>query len=969
MANGSKNDESPVIPEMRKDPTSGRWSVVARKEKKGQSARYKEPDSDHYLNRLKTPLEGKACPFSRSYGGGKRQEKDPVFGLRWKGDEVELVWHENEAERGKLWHSEEWEVMLVEHDFAQVNRYITPYVFGQGPFLSLAGYGIHDMIIEDPTEDHKPLGVMPWKRTMLILLAMLYRMKGDLGLKNSIPCFPKFNPEIVKPLSKTDGIRHVSFFHNYLRDAGASQEHPHSQIVASPIIPTDVATELAYLLKRYNEPPGRCIYCQVIETEINNRKRERVLFENDSFLAIHPYAPVYPFETWILPKKHSPSFEDIIPEDYSITQSNPLEDLAKIVNDVIGRLYVSLLNPGYNLLLKTAPILRFGEQKYEFHWHIRIEPRSLYKPAGFESGTGIFSCETPPEKAVDFLQGWGVLSNNEKCRGSLRWYIARINELKKNLDQSQPATDEEIQVAWNANHLLEILPQGGRNIRDALELRGILDELMKKHIQLQRSQYQKEYTKEDKQRLQSLSREFEETEGPHYRSDLTTERWVLIPSKKRRKGPEKHKDSVAEWHRDEAREIANTNPLNDANGVCPFCQTIRNGTQPEDKNNGIFGLKEEKNKISLIAPGAQFYNKNGTWDIFVNKNAYPILGRQENKNGGIEMLPILKGSGVFQQIEGKGICDVIVIGDGSDASYIKLDKDSGEYGVGNNCIDTHRSLGQMDEKYTKLVLYAIMMRLGAPKDIFKNGFSINGTRLDVLLEESIYRQSEPIPGPVIKHATIFSNHGKDAGARFAHPTWQIIGTPVIPNEILRELAHAKAYSDNNSGRCCFCDMIGAELEQARAEKRNNPNGDEKPVNRIIYPKPDDNGIIPKSDFIVLAPYAARVPFELWILPREHQTDMIKMNHEQVESLAKILYDTLRTLSEAVDDPPYSLIIKNAPIAPEEHKNMYAHYHWRIIIEPQRLAIDAGYEHLTGIWSNPTPPEEYAKYLREKWKYR
>ena len=1037
-----------ILPEMRKDPTSGQWSVVARKEKnkeeEQETYRYCPPKSDRYLKRLILPLKDKDCPFSQSYSGGRRQEKDPIFGLRWNGDEVEFVWDEKLEERKKLWYSDNWEVMIVEHDFAQVNRHIDPFLFGHGPFLSLAGFGIHDLIIEDPTEDHKPLGVMPWKRTMLILLAMLYRLKGDLGLKNSLPCFPKFNPAMVTSFSKMEGIRHVSFFHNYLREAGASQEHPHSQIIASPIIPTAVAAELDYLHKRYDEPPGRCIYCQVIETELNDRKR--VLFENDSFLAIHPYAPVYPFEIWILPKRHNSSYASIIPEDYSADKPNPLVDLAQIVNDVVGRLYVSLRNPGYNLILKTEPIRREGDRHYMFHWHIRIETRGLYKPAGFEMGTGIYSCETPPEEAVAFLQKWGALAEGENTHGSLQWYMKEIRDLKTKLEKGDVAHEEETQIVWEASQLLEILPHQGQKIQRGLELRSRIEEIREKYPQLMQSRYQQKYPDEPRQRINILPKEFEKTEGPHYRSDPSSYRWVLVPSKKRRVTAQKHADEVQGWRKEEAEKIYKVKEkcrekivdegkkfkgkceslgkdifsgqededydktikkinekinkqtdltdeckkqidnleeeikkaeekllekltLRDDRERCPFCEISR--LSEKDRNIPIIGLKEKNDSSTgqmgedITLEGKDKWKEKDGWDVFLIENLRPILNREVKQD--IRKLPILEGSGPFQHIEGKGICDVIVVGDGNnDTCYI----DSETFKVKENetsldkTLRIHRSLGKMDKKYTRLILYAVMIRLGAKEKSLKGKIekilgSVKSEMQTIYPDKS---EKSGVPGPVVKHVTIFSNHGQDAGARIAHPTWQIMGTPIIPTEIQRELVHAKAYFDENSCRCCFCDMIGAELNLVRKKSKKNGPADEELYNRIIYPYPNNEE---KDGFIVLAPFAARVPFELVILPLNHQSTMYEMSITELENLAEVLHKTLKALSETLKDPPYSLVIKNAPIPPQGQEHMYAHYHWRIVIEPQRLAIPAGYEHLTGIWSNPTPPEEYAKVLREK----
>jgi UDPglucose--hexose-1-phosphate uridylyltransferase len=288
-------------PELRRDPTSGRWTIVAMptdKEKKLEAShRHKKPQ-DHVIRPYQA-YDQNFCPFAQAFSEEKRQEKEPIFGLRWKKDavdEVEVLWSPNPAEMRRIWHSGDWEVILVRTDYAQLDPRVHPDLFGDAPFASVAGFGIHELIIEDPTEEHAPLGVMPWKRTMLILLAALYRLKGDLGLQNSRPCFPRIDAAMFTPLAQTQGVRHFACFHNYLKEAGASQEHPHSQIIASPIIPTDVAAELDFARRRSSEPLGRCVYCQVIETEkhLETEKHfeKRVLFENAAIQRVEEKRPL-----------------------------------------------------------------------------------------------------------------------------------------------------------------------------------------------------------------------------------------------------------------------------------------------------------------------------------------------------------------------------------------------------------------------------------------------------------------------------------------------------------------------------------------------------------------------------------------------------------------------------------------------------------------------------------------------------
>ena len=115
--------------------------------------------------------------------------------------------------------------------------------------------------------------------------------------------------------------------------------------------------------------------------------------ETDLFVTLAPYAPRFPFETWILPKQHASSFEN--------NQTPIYAGLAKVLKDTLSRLDVVLDRPAYNLMIHTSPI---GEEINDhYHWHIEIMPK-LTKVAGFEWGTGFYICPTPPEESARFLR-------------------------------------------------------------------------------------------------------------------------------------------------------------------------------------------------------------------------------------------------------------------------------------------------------------------------------------------------------------------------------------------------------------------------------------------------------------------------------------------------------------------------------------------------------------------------------------
>ena len=149
--------------------------------------------------------------------------------------------------------------------------------------------------------------------------------------------------------------------------------------------------------RRYYYDKERCIFCDMIRQDLESGVR--VIGETELFVTLAPYAPRFPFETWILPKQHASSFEN--------NQTPIYAGLAKVLKDNLARLDVVLDRPAYNLMIHTSPI---GEEINEhYHWHIEIMPK-LTKVAGFEWGTGFYICPTPPEEAARFLRDARVVA-------------------------------------------------------------------------------------------------------------------------------------------------------------------------------------------------------------------------------------------------------------------------------------------------------------------------------------------------------------------------------------------------------------------------------------------------------------------------------------------------------------------------------------------------------------------------------
>ena len=143
--------------------------------------------------------------------------------------------------------------------------------------------------------------------------------------------------------------------------------------------------------KAYYNYKERCVFCDIVRQELNQGLR--LISENEDFVAAAPFAPRFPFETWILPKAHDAFFED--------AQKHEYVSLSKMIRDVLLRVEKVLTNPPYNLIIHTSP-LRETDGRY-YHWHIELMPK-LTRVAGFEWGSGFYINPTSPEEAAKFLR-------------------------------------------------------------------------------------------------------------------------------------------------------------------------------------------------------------------------------------------------------------------------------------------------------------------------------------------------------------------------------------------------------------------------------------------------------------------------------------------------------------------------------------------------------------------------------------
>jgi UDPglucose--hexose-1-phosphate uridylyltransferase len=333
------------VPELRKDPVVGRWVIIS-------TDRAKRP-SDFLHN--KVVQKGGFCPFCP---GNESKTPSEVLAYRTNG--------------GGQKNGSGWTVRVVPNKFPALEIEGTLNRQAEGMFDKMNGLGAHEVILETP--DHSAhLALLPQKHMESVLWAWRDR---------------------IVDLKQDRRFKYIMIFKNHGEAAGATLEHPHAQLIALPIVPKHVSEELEGA-KQYFIMKERCIFCDILRQEMEHPVR--VISENDDFLCFAPFAPRYPFETWIFPKQHESAFENL--------SSHQMINLASALKQLLLKCELALDSPAYNLALHTAPVQENSLDYY--HWHIELIPK-LTNTAGFEWGTGFFINPTPPEESAKFLREAGV---------------------------------------------------------------------------------------------------------------------------------------------------------------------------------------------------------------------------------------------------------------------------------------------------------------------------------------------------------------------------------------------------------------------------------------------------------------------------------------------------------------------------------------------------------------------------------
>jgi len=328
------------MPELRKEPVSGRWVIVATE----RAARPTDFETNPQI------IKSSFCPFCEG-----NEDKTPPEILAYR-------------DNGAMPNTGGWRVRVVPNKFPALQAEGENSKCEDGIYDKMNGIGAHEVIIESP-------------RHIQSLTSL-----DNGNIEEVLSCYRDRLIDLKSDKRFVYGL----LFKNVGFSAGASLEHTHSQLIVTPIVPPLVANEIANA-KVFYQRTGKCLFCDMIQQEIETDKR--VVISTDNFVVFAPFASRFPFETWILPKKHESNFENL--------QGAEAKELAYVLKSVLAKLEATLDFPPYNYIIHSAPF-NVTESKH-FHWHIEIIPR-LTNIAGFEWGTGFYINPTPPEESAELLK-------------------------------------------------------------------------------------------------------------------------------------------------------------------------------------------------------------------------------------------------------------------------------------------------------------------------------------------------------------------------------------------------------------------------------------------------------------------------------------------------------------------------------------------------------------------------------------
>ncbi len=326
------------MPEFRQNLATREWVIVSRE-------RAKRPEEFQTRSPRPTPPPfSETCPFCPGH-----EDRTPPPSLVF-------------PEAGP------WSIRVVPNRFAALLPAMSPDRHRLGRYLFAEGYGIAEVLIESPRHD------------------LTGATLSDEALGDVVDALA----ERYMAIARRPAINLITIFRNHGPLAGTSLEHPHSQIIATPIVPPHVQDPVNNARAYYNNE-GRCVFCDILAEEAD--QRVRIIEETERFLCFVPFAARSPFETRIYPKRHWGSFGG--------TTDQERRELGGILRRTLGRIHRALQNPDYNFIIRSSPI--GDEDARYYHWYVVIVPKVTI-PAGFELGTGIYINTSVPEDCAAVLR-------------------------------------------------------------------------------------------------------------------------------------------------------------------------------------------------------------------------------------------------------------------------------------------------------------------------------------------------------------------------------------------------------------------------------------------------------------------------------------------------------------------------------------------------------------------------------------
>ncbi len=342
-----------------KFPSELRFALVSRDWVVVATGRAKRPKNFKREKRKKTAVPKKDCFFCNI----ETQLPPILISRKGKMDIFSPTDHKNEDVKIP----KDWTIIVIPNKYPAFVRMEGLNIRKQGLHQTMNAYGAAEVVV---TRCH----------TKQVAEFSLEQIRELLGVYQAR----------YAELMKERYINYVSIFHNHGEEAGASVAHPHSQIIAAPVLDPKIKRSLAGA-KEYYKHYKKCAHCEMNKWDIKHR--ERVVFENKDFLVVCPFAPKSAFEMSITPKKHLPYFE-------KITDAQK-RHLAEAFFAAMKKLHKGLADPPYNFFLRTAPC--DGRSHDYYHWHWVIVPKTNIL-AGFEMSTGIEISTIRPEEAAEYLK-------------------------------------------------------------------------------------------------------------------------------------------------------------------------------------------------------------------------------------------------------------------------------------------------------------------------------------------------------------------------------------------------------------------------------------------------------------------------------------------------------------------------------------------------------------------------------------